>query len=115
MSDTMTQEPEVHIPAWTLGERIRKAREDCGLNQSALGERIGSNAGTITGWETDRHTPSLQMVELIAEETTVPLWWLLGYQANPGRSAILKAKIRNRWFRQLDLGFFTNEGLNRVS
>lgn len=106
MADTMTTDSkDSPTPQWTLGDRLRKARETVGLNQKSLADMIGSKGPTLGGWENDLHKPTLQSVELIADATGVPLWWLLGYESDPGRRTILEARIRNRWFRQLDLGF----------
>jgi transcriptional regulator with XRE-family HTH domain len=105
MSETLRDSDPVHIPTWTLGDRLRKARVDADMTQDELAAVIGCKPSTIAAWETNRHAPSLQNVELIADNCRVALWWVLGYDHDPGRRAILERKVITTWFRQLDLGF----------
>jgi len=65
-----------HIPEWTMGDRLRKAREDAGLSQVELAERIGISRNTVSSAELgDRH-PILVTLKAWAAETGVPLEWL---------------------------------------
>lgn len=66
------------IPAWTLGDRLRKGRESVGLNQSEMAEQIGISRGSVLGYESDRRIPGRPVLVSWALRTGVPLWWLQG-------------------------------------
>lgn len=46
------QEPTV--PSWTIGDRLRKAREITGLDQGDFAERIGLSRNTVGSYESGR-------------------------------------------------------------
>jgi transcriptional regulator with XRE-family HTH domain len=71
-----------HIPQWTYGERLRKARADAGLEQEEMASRLGVSTGTISNWELGRTQgrKMLTRVEEWAEITGVPAAWLLGIE-----------------------------------
>ena len=48
------------------GERIRKARGDLGLSQSALGERLGKTRATIASWEEETTSPAVSEIGALA-------------------------------------------------
>jgi len=72
----------VRIPTWTLGDRLRKAREAAGLHQSDMAPHFGRGRSTIAGWENDQHRPGKLEVEKWAEVTGAPLWWLQGFDGD---------------------------------
>lgn len=58
-------------PAWTLGDRLRKAREAAGLSQiRELADRSGIAGNSIGPWELGKRTPSpatlAQVVRVLA-------------------------------------------------
>lgn len=63
-------------PAWTLGDRIRKARKHARLSQSALGQAVRKDDSTIGAWENDRNRPDYGDLMLISQATGVPVEWL---------------------------------------
>lgn len=65
-----------HIPTWTLGERMWKARKDAGLSSTAMADQLGVSSNTIGNYEAGRTTPSLATLKLWSEVTNVPLSWL---------------------------------------
>lgn len=63
---------------YTLGQRIRELREDLGLSQRELADKVSSTRGTIANWETGRATPDISDVERLADFFGVSLYYLLG-------------------------------------
>ncbi len=86
----MTTQPDyAHavVPAWTLGDRLRKIRLTAGMDQRSFAGALGVTASRIASWETDRATPRdlvtlAKRVELL---TRVPATWLLGLDAEHPR------------------------------
>jgi DNA-binding XRE family transcriptional regulator len=72
------------IPAWTLGDRLRKARETAGLSQAELAADIGISRASVVNYEVDRYTPSRPVLLSWALRTGVPLTWLAGAAAPGG-------------------------------
>jgi transcriptional regulator with XRE-family HTH domain len=72
-------------PEWTLGDRMRKARDHAGLSQDEMGQKLTPISGqpvkhtTIATWERDVHQPRnlMAVLELWAEVTNVDLHWLV--------------------------------------
>ncbi|SDF98460.1 Transcriptional regulator, contains XRE-family HTH domain [Cellulosimicrobium cellulans] len=64
------------IPQFTLGDRLRKARQHTGLEQVEFAEEIGISRGTILNYELDRTRPRLIVLKAWALRTGVPLEWL---------------------------------------
>lgn len=60
-----------------LGERIRVTRENAGLSQLALAQRVGIDRSHISKLETGETDGSLKTVKKIAEALGVPLSVLL--------------------------------------
>lgn len=83
---TLTQTANGHEIAWTLGELIRKAREDSELTQEELAEHVGVSRALVGHWEKDRgREPSYRQLRAIAEKTDFPLDILLsafGYNSH---------------------------------
>jgi len=40
-----------------IGARIRKRRQELGMNQQELAERVGVHASSVISWESGRHFP----------------------------------------------------------
>lgn len=64
------------VPAWTLPDRLRKARESAGLNQAALAEVTGMSRRSISAYETGDGAPRRPQLIAWAMATGVPLTWL---------------------------------------
>jgi transcriptional regulator with XRE-family HTH domain len=65
------------VPAWTVGDRLRKARETSGLEQGPFAEKIGVSRGTVSNYE--RGTTSnykLIVLRAWALATGVALEWI---------------------------------------
>lgn len=66
------------IPTWTIGDRMRKAREAAGLKPSEMAERLGGiHRNNITRWEHSRREPTVATLRKWAEVTGVDLGWLV--------------------------------------
>lgn len=66
------------VPTFSLGERIRKAREDQGLSQQAFANALGVDRKTLGGWENGKHHPSYGDLMLVSSVADVSLEWLAG-------------------------------------
>nr|DAL28231.1 MAG TPA_asm: helix-turn-helix domain protein [Caudoviricetes sp.] len=80
----MTSQPQDGplIPVWTLGDRLRKAREAAGLDQTGMARRLGVSRGTVSNAERETVTPRRSVVMAWALATRVPLDWIEGKE-NP--------------------------------
>lgn len=64
------------IPQWTLGDRLRKAREDAGLQQQELAEAMGISRRSVSAYESDASHPRRPVRLSWALATGVKLNWL---------------------------------------
>lgn len=62
----------------TIGEAIRKAREEKGYSRERLARRIGVHRHTIGHWELDYSSPSILSVEAIADVFNMSIDDLIG-------------------------------------
>ena len=67
------------VPQWTLGDRLRKAREHAGLKQAELAQMIGIARSSVVSYESDRTVPSRPVVLSWSMATGVPTEWVLGW------------------------------------
>src|SRR5258708_5465214 len=65
-----------HVPQWTVGDRMRKAREDAQLNQSDLAGKVEIARSSIVNYETDRRMVSRPVLIAWSLVTGVPYEWL---------------------------------------
>jgi transcriptional regulator with XRE-family HTH domain len=96
------------IPQWTLGDRLRKAREHAYMDQEELALRMGVSRGTVSNYELGRGTrpPKVVVLRAWAKECGVPYEWIVdGFRAptarvttpaNPGYS--LTAALPERFY-----------------
>jgi len=73
----------------SLGERIRKSRNMAGLSQSQLGDRIETDANTISRWERDSISPKAETIIKIAQALNTSVSYLLGETDDPARPSSL--------------------------
>jgi len=71
------------VPQWTLPDRLRKAREVAGLNQSELGAVTGISRRSVSSYESGEATPRRPVLIAWAMATGVPLSWLEGDDGGP--------------------------------
>jgi len=58
-------------------KRIRRAREEAGLSQTALAKQIGKSADTVRGYEKGRIQPPGDVVDRVAQATGKPKTWFI--------------------------------------
>lgn len=71
------------VPVFSLGERIRKAREDQGLSQQQFADLLDVDRKTVSNWEGARNQPRYGDLMLIASVADVSLEWLAGELFRP--------------------------------
>lgn len=64
------------IPAWTLGDRLRKARLMTGQNTKDFAETIGVSQKTVNNAESGAHEVRKIVLRAWAMATGVPVEWL---------------------------------------
>lgn len=64
------------IDALSIGERIREARKELGLNQVDLARKIGVSQPAVANWESGVHDPRRLMLVKIADALQVSADWL---------------------------------------
>lgn len=65
------------VPEWTLGDRLRKAREHAHLKQEELADEIGVSRTSVSAYEGGKSRPSRPIVLAWAVRCTVDYDWLL--------------------------------------
>ena len=83
------------IPQFTVGDRLRKARELTGLDQGAFAREIDQSRQTVSNYETGATKPRLITLKAWALRTGVDLAWITDGTAN---------SPTQDWPRGLDLG-----------
>jgi transcriptional regulator with XRE-family HTH domain len=63
-------------PAWTLVDRLKKARQLAGMEQTDIADALGVARNTVSNWENGRSEPSASAFVRWARATGVPLEWL---------------------------------------
>lgn len=71
------------VPEWTVGDRLRKAREQARLSQSDFEVVTGISRRTISAYEGDERSPRRPQLIAWAMATGVPLEWLEAGTTNP--------------------------------
>ena len=56
-----------------FGRRVRQIRQDKGMNQTVLAEKIGTDQSTISLLENGKQEPRLRFIEMIAGGLKVPI------------------------------------------
>lgn len=90
------------VPAWTLADRLRKARDHAHLSQEELAAEIGISRASVSGYEAGYREPPRPVLVVWAMVCHVDLEWLSGAPhpapgqpvtilpvRKPGRSALL--------------------------
>lgn len=71
-----TEQGTVKIPQWTVGDRLRKAREAAGLGVEELATMLGRNRNSITRYERS-HSVDMLVVRAYSAFTATSMTWLL--------------------------------------
>lgn len=64
------------IPRFTMGDRLRKAREMTGLDQTAFAAELGVSRQTVSNYELDNTKPRRLALRAWSLRTGVPIEWL---------------------------------------
>ena len=73
----MTTPNVERIPEFTIGDRLRKARELTGLDQGPFADEIGVSRGTVSNYEAGKTTAIKRLyLRTWAMRTGVPVEWL---------------------------------------
>ena len=73
---------DITIPAFTLGDRLAKARKHAGIGSEQMAGLLGVGRSSISNYEAGRTEPPLHIVLDWAKETNVPLSWIVGAEAD---------------------------------
>jgi transcriptional regulator with XRE-family HTH domain len=63
------------IPPWA--HRLKRARENAGLTQRELSERVSIAATSLSNWETGVHQPDLAQFQAVANATGADVVWIV--------------------------------------
>ncbi|WP_373370661.1 helix-turn-helix domain-containing protein [Brachybacterium paraconglomeratum] len=72
---TISYQPGI-IPQWTVADRLRKARELTGMDQTEFAEHAGLSRAGVSNAERGQSTPRRSTLKLWALSTGVPLRWI---------------------------------------
>lgn len=61
----------------TLGGRLSRAREACGMTTAQLARRLGIKTATLQSWESDRSEPRANRLATIAGVLNISMAWLI--------------------------------------
>lgn len=70
----------------TCGERLKRLREDWGLNMKQMAQKLGMPYTTYVGYEKDEREPSLTTLAILAVCFGVSVDYLVGISDNPNIS-----------------------------
>lgn len=73
--------PAKHVPEWTLGDRMRKARMDARLTAQRISDLIGISRKSVTNYENGDTHPLPVILQAWADVTGVYVEWLKGGEA----------------------------------
>ncbi len=78
------------VPTWTLGDRLRKAREHANLRQEELAAELGISRASVSVYESGHRPPMRSILLAWAMVCHVDLDWLTGSPGCfPGQAAAL--------------------------
>jgi len=81
------------VPPWTLGDRMRKAREFAGLHQTELAAEIGIGRSSLIKYEKNQAQPPRSVLIAWALRCAVDYEWLSGEPIFSRAGGIRKARI----------------------
>ena len=76
------------IPVFTIGDRLRKARELTGLSQGDFAAEIDISPRSVSNYESEAVAPKRLVLKAWAMRTGVPFEWIVNGDINPGNDGI---------------------------
>jgi len=64
------------VPTWTLGDRLRKAREEAGLQQKDVADALGISRNSVGNYEAGHTKPRRLVLQAWAFQCGVSYGWL---------------------------------------
>ena len=89
------------VPTWSLGDRLRKARESTGASQGALASAIDMSHRAIGNYEANRRVPRRPVILAWAMATGVSMYWLETGEAPPSDDDGGASVVRPKGFEPL--------------
>lgn len=90
------------VPQWSLGDRLRKAREVAGMSQQDWADEVGISRGSVANYEAGKQKPRRPVLLAWAMRSGVQLDWLAGGE-NPPSSTDYRGDIRRFSLRRFSL------------
>lgn len=87
----------------TLGERVRRLRQDRGWSQAQLGQRLGVHQEQVSGYERDVHVPSTELLVQLAEAFDVSLDYLVSGSRDDSRRVEVSDRELIRHMEEVDI------------
>jgi transcriptional regulator with XRE-family HTH domain len=80
------------IPEWTLADKLRKSRQEVGMDQRSFAEQLGVTSSAYAQWEAGRATPRdlVAIAKRVQARTGVDALWLLGLDERPRQDSNLQ-------------------------
>ena len=88
---------------YSIGSRIRYYREELGLSQKELAEKIGVSNGRVSNWEQGLNRPDADLLANICLALNVSPSLLLGIQISPDELSDKERKIIQEYRKKVDL------------
>jgi len=86
------------VPAWTAGDRLRKARELTGLDRKAFAAELDLARNTVTKYEKGEEPPRPLILRAWAVRCGVSARWLATGQGDPSDPS--DPSVRTGWTRR---------------
>ncbi len=88
---------------YEIGRRIRKYREELGISQKQLAEKIGVSNGRVSNWEQGLNRPDADMLAGLCEALNVSPSLLLGLKLSEDELDDMEWKIIRAYRKKRDL------------
>lgn len=76
----LTNDGSMRTPHGTLGNAIKKLRDERQWTQEKLAKKLGVSQGAVASFEGGRICPSVKTMKLLAVEFNVPIEFLLAHR-----------------------------------
>lgn len=90
---------------YEIGNRIRKYREELGLSQTQLAERIGISNSRVSNWEQGINRPDADMLAEICKALNVSPSLLLGVQLTSEELNDKERKVIHAYRKKTELQY----------